>query len=112
MKWFSNFQAASGNVCEPAELNNKADGYTKSPSHFNDFSPDNPNLKRSSFMQGNKQWSRQYGAQVQASSVGQFSHEGKQAQFLSSPVGNEYFQNPEETLPLGKKRKVSKINLE
>lgn len=101
----SKSKAASGNVCEPAELNNNADGYRKSPSHFNDFSPDNPSLKRSSFMQGNKQWSRQYGAQVQVSGVGQFSHEGKQALLLSSPVGNEYFHNPEETLPLGKKRK-------
>lgn len=101
----SKSKAASGSVCEPAELNNKADGYRRSPSHFYDFSPDNPSSKRSSFMQGKKQWSRQHGAQVQVSGVGQFSHEGKQAQFLSSPMGNEYFQHPEEPLPFGKKRK-------
>ncbi|XP_017222566.1 homeobox-DDT domain protein RLT1 isoform X2 [Daucus carota subsp. sativus] len=100
----SKSKAALGGVCEPAELNNKADGYRRSPSNFYDLSPDNPSSKRS-FMQGNKQWSRQYVAQVQVSGVGQFSQEGKQAQFLSSSVGNDYFQNAEEPLPLGKKRK-------
>lgn len=61
-------------------------------------------------MQGNKQWSRQSSAPAQVSGVSQFSHEGKQAQFLLSPVGNEYFQNTEEPLPLGKKRKVYTLN--
>lgn len=107
MNRFTFFQAAPGNACVPAELNNKADGYRNY-----DFSPDNPSSKKSSFIQGNKQWSRHYGAPVQVSGVSQSSHEGKQAQFLSSPLGNELFQNPEETFPLGKKRKVSKINLE
>lgn len=99
-------------VCEPAEPSTSADAYRRSPSHYYDSPVDGPSLKIRSFVQGNGQFSREYGAQVQVSSVSTFSHQAKQEQFSSTPKGNNSIPNTEDVIQVGRKRKVSRNNEE